>query len=286
MPRVLERRAGDVARGDALHDGTRHDGHSRRTSRWATTRFTALATLKGGAAPVSDLVPDVPPAVSALSTHLPCSAVPREPYARAYVRSLMKEIELYIELPGRSCFVEAFFGGRVPQAIKDKAALYVAYMPFIKNGGLFIPTNKSFKVGDEVFMLLSLLAAVPAQAENFINVLTGGTDVHLVLADLRNSKIPDIVTELKEYGIEAIVHDPLGDPREAHEEYKIDITSLDRFTGLDALILAVAHKEYTSNIDAIFARVRDGGVVIDIKMPGVNGIDAVKPVSRVPIALH
>jgi type IV pilus assembly protein PilZ len=42
-------------------------------------------------------------------------------------------------------------------AIKEKAALYAAYMPFIKGGGLFIPTNKTYRVGDEVFMLLSLL---------------------------------------------------------------------------------------------------------------------------------
>ena len=42
-------------------------------------------------------------------------------------------------------------------SIKDKNALYAAYMPFVVNGGLFIPTNKSYKLGDEVFMLLSLL---------------------------------------------------------------------------------------------------------------------------------
>ncbi len=42
-------------------------------------------------------------------------------------------------------------------SIKDKSALYAAYMPFIKNGGLFIPTNKQYKLGDEVFMLLTLL---------------------------------------------------------------------------------------------------------------------------------
>ena len=42
-------------------------------------------------------------------------------------------------------------------AIKEKAALYAAYMPFIKGGGLFVPTNKPFNVGDEVFMLISLL---------------------------------------------------------------------------------------------------------------------------------
>lgn len=47
--------------------------------------------------------------------------------------------------------------GVLSLAIKEKAALYAAYMPFVKGGGLFIPTNKSFKVGDEVFMLLSLI---------------------------------------------------------------------------------------------------------------------------------
>jgi type IV pilus assembly protein PilZ len=47
--------------------------------------------------------------------------------------------------------------GVLSLAIKEKAALYAAYMPFVKGGGLFIPTNKSFKIGDEVFMLLSLV---------------------------------------------------------------------------------------------------------------------------------
>lgn len=41
--------------------------------------------------------------------------------------------------------------------IKDKAVLYAAYMPFVKNGGLFIPTTKTYNLGDEVFMLLNLM---------------------------------------------------------------------------------------------------------------------------------
>ena len=41
--------------------------------------------------------------------------------------------------------------------IKDKSALYAAYMPFLKGGGLFVPTNKTYKLGEEVFMLLTLL---------------------------------------------------------------------------------------------------------------------------------
>lgn len=47
--------------------------------------------------------------------------------------------------------------GVLSLAIKEKVALYAAYMPFIAGGGLFIPTNKPFKMGEEVFMLLSLL---------------------------------------------------------------------------------------------------------------------------------
>jgi UDP-N-acetyl-D-galactosamine dehydrogenase len=83
--------------------------------------------------------------------------------------------------------------------------------------------------------------------------------------DLRNSKIPDIVKELATFGIDAMVHDPLGDAREAHEEYKIEITPLEKFQQLDAVILAVAHDEYLKNIGNIFERVRDGGAVIDVK---------------------
>jgi len=48
-------------------------------------------------------------------------------------------------------------GGIVPLALKDRASLYASWMPFIKNGGLFIPTAKSYRLGDEVFILLSLM---------------------------------------------------------------------------------------------------------------------------------
>ena len=47
--------------------------------------------------------------------------------------------------------------GILSLTIRDKAVLYSAYMPFIKNGGLFVPTNKSYEIGDEVFMLLTLM---------------------------------------------------------------------------------------------------------------------------------
>ncbi|MEG6828648.1 pilus assembly protein PilZ, partial [Pseudomonas aeruginosa] len=47
--------------------------------------------------------------------------------------------------------------GILSLTIKDKSLLYAAYMPFIRNGGLFIPTKNNYKLGDEVFMLLNLI---------------------------------------------------------------------------------------------------------------------------------
>ncbi|MFV0276923.1 MAG: PilZ domain-containing protein [Parahaliea sp.] len=47
--------------------------------------------------------------------------------------------------------------GILSLTIKDKAVLYSAYMPFLTHGGLFVPTNKRYQVGDEVFMLLTLM---------------------------------------------------------------------------------------------------------------------------------
>ncbi|HEY3698751.1 MAG TPA: PilZ domain-containing protein [Spongiibacteraceae bacterium] len=47
--------------------------------------------------------------------------------------------------------------GILSLTIKDKAVLYAAYMPFLEHGGLFIPTSKPYRIGDEVFMLLNLM---------------------------------------------------------------------------------------------------------------------------------
>ena len=42
-------------------------------------------------------------------------------------------------------------------AIKEKAALFAAYMPFLKNGGIFVPTNKNYRIGEEIYLILTLL---------------------------------------------------------------------------------------------------------------------------------
>ncbi len=48
-------------------------------------------------------------------------------------------------------------GGILSLSIKEKSALYASYMPFVENGGLFIPTQRDYQLGQEVFLLLSLM---------------------------------------------------------------------------------------------------------------------------------
>src|SRR5690554_4187240 len=53
--------------------------------------------------------------------------------------------------------------------------------------------------------------------------------------DLRNSRVPDIVRELRQFGIEPLIHDALADADEARHEYGLELTSLDAFRDLDGL---------------------------------------------------
>ena len=83
--------------------------------------------------------------------------------------------------------------------------------------------------------------------------------------DLRNSRVPDILGELREYGIEPIVHDPMASVEEALREYGVELRPFDAFSDLDAVILAVPHRQYLDMFDRIVASVRSGGVFIDVK---------------------
>ena len=137
----------------------------------------------------------------------------------------------------------------------------LGYLPEVILAGRRINNNVGPFIAQKCVKMLTSLDVPLRKAKVGVLGLTFKENV----PDLRNSKIPDIVHELAQYGIDAMVHDPLGDPREAHEEYKIELTQLEKLAGLDAIILAVAHDEYVRNVEGIFARVRDGGVVIDVK---------------------
>jgi UDP-N-acetyl-D-galactosamine dehydrogenase len=83
--------------------------------------------------------------------------------------------------------------------------------------------------------------------------------------DLRNSRVPDIIRELREYGIDPIVHDPMAVGEEARHEYGIELRPFDALSELDGVILAVPHQQSLEQLDRIVASVRKGGLFIDVK---------------------
>ena len=84
--------------------------------------------------------------------------------------------------------------------------------------------------------------------------------------DIRNSKVVDIYTELASFGLTPLVHDPMADPHTVTEEYSVQLSSIDEFRNLHALILAVPHLPY-SNMDANgFDRMLGAnGIFVDVK---------------------
>jgi UDP-N-acetyl-D-galactosamine dehydrogenase len=85
--------------------------------------------------------------------------------------------------------------------------------------------------------------------------------------DLRNSRVPDIIAELRAYGCEIFVHDPFCDPSEALEEYGVELVpNLNRMSPVNAIVLAVAHKPYREWSHTNWQeRLQAGGIVIDVK---------------------
>ncbi len=85
--------------------------------------------------------------------------------------------------------------------------------------------------------------------------------------DLRNSKVADVVKELKEFGCEVSVHDPLAAPSEAVHEYGITLTEWDALPiGAEAIVAAVSHSTYLEKpVSEMLARLKPGGVFIDVK---------------------
>lgn len=87
--------------------------------------------------------------------------------------------------------------------------------------------------------------------------------------DLRNSKVVDIINELKEYGVSVSVTDPIANPEEALKEYGVKLEKYDDIKNIDAVIIAVGHKEYmfldTEHLKSFYKYDVEKPVIIDVK---------------------
>jgi len=85
-------------------------------------------------------------------------------------------------------------------------------------------------------------------------------------SDLRNSKVIDVVRELQSYGVNVHVHDPIAAPSEAMREYGVTLTDLSKMPKGQAIVAAVAHREYKKLSMREFAEmVVPGAVFVDVK---------------------
>ncbi len=84
--------------------------------------------------------------------------------------------------------------------------------------------------------------------------------------DTRNSKVNDIIKELREYEIEPIVCDPVADKEEAKKLYNIEIEDMSKLRDLDALIISTCHEEFKKlTMDQFEKMFRDKKIIIDVK---------------------
>ena len=84
--------------------------------------------------------------------------------------------------------------------------------------------------------------------------------------DIRNTRVIDVINELKSYGINVHVHDPVSDVTEARDEYGIELETWDALPCADAVIVAVAHRQFVSMpLTDYCAKVVEHGWFIDVK---------------------
>jgi len=84
--------------------------------------------------------------------------------------------------------------------------------------------------------------------------------------DLRNSKVIDVIHELQSYGCEVIVHDAVASSAEAEHEYGVSLCDWDALPVADAIVAAVAHREYVEMpLERLLTKLAPGGVFADVK---------------------
>lgn len=84
--------------------------------------------------------------------------------------------------------------------------------------------------------------------------------------DLRNTKVIDIINELKDYGAKVLVHDPFAEPAEARKYYGVELQQLENLKDVDAIVLAVAHAPFKKlGMKEIAGLCKSDPVLIDVK---------------------
>ncbi len=140
----------------------------------------------------------------------------------------------------------------------------VGYHPQVILAGRRINNGMGKFVAEQTVKLLSRLE----HPIKDLRVAVLGITFKENVPDLRNSRVPDIIHELQDYGLQVIVHDPLALPEEALAEYDIPLVPWDQVRKVDGIVVAVPHQAYLAmGTQELVKPLNDvgRGVVVDVK---------------------
>ena len=164
-------------------------------------------------------------------------------------------------LPFRPGLVGGHCIGVDPYYLTHKAEM-VGYIPQVILAGRRINDSMAKFVAEQTIKHI-IKADINVRSAR-VNVL--GLAFKENCPDLRNSKVADLISELKSYGIEIHVHDPVASTEEARHEYGVELESWENLPRADAMIVAVAHRQFTEMpLTQFQTKLTDKGCFIDVK---------------------
>lgn len=148
-----------------------------------------------------------------------------------------------------------------PYYLTHKAQM-IDFHPEIILAGRRTNDKVSRRIAEEVLIELSKNGVASTSSR----VLVMGFTFKENCPDLRNTKVFDVVTQLKEFGCDVSIWDPVADPAEAHEEYGLEIRKDSPDGEFDAIVITVKHEEFIKLGDAkIDSYLKENGFVYDVK---------------------
>ena len=148
-----------------------------------------------------------------------------------------------------------------PYYLTHKAEM-VGYHPQVILAGRRINDGMGKFIASETIKMM--VKSGQAIAGNSVTVL--GLTFKENCPDIRNSKVIDIISELKEYGLKVQVSDPLADAEVAKEEYDVDLVPFDELQKTSAVIVAVSHKQFKELSPKDFTKItNEKSILVDVK---------------------
>jgi len=164
-------------------------------------------------------------------------------------------------LPFRPGLVGGHCIGVDPYYLTHKAEM-IGYHPEVILAGRRINDNMGKFIAEQTIKQMIRAGSQVRGAKANVLGLTFKENV----PDLRNSHVIDVIRELQSYGVDVRVHDPVAAPADAIEEYDIELVDWDQLPVADALVVAVAHKEFVRrDISELRKKVIPNGCFVDVK---------------------